>query len=466
MSFTSLLNHENNDRPCILDDRIDVWLTFAQFHDKASEWREQLPGPKALVFLYLENSIECVASLFGAVAAGHAVALLDPSLPLASREKLNEHYRPDFVLSGEENGKLVATHQPQDDHIDPELTILLSTSGSTGSPKFVRLTADNLILNAKAIASTLGIEPGDVACAHLPLHYSFGLSVLTSHLMAGAAVRLTESGFTDRIFWSGMKEAGVTHLPGVPFHFQMLERLRYERIDLPALKSMAQAGGFLEIASRTKAHDYMSRRAGRFYVMYGQTEAAPRMTTLAHDDFSQSPASVGNAVPGGKIRILDDKAQELSAGQKGDVEYSGPNVMLGYAQERADLSKGDRQHGSLMTGDIGFLDEAGRLTLVGRAKRSTKVYGLRVNLDEVEGLLTRAIEGDDTDIAVTQRMENLVIHYLATDEMPNLELEERAKRLLADHFTLPKSCFKFSVAGEIPRTARGKIDYQQLEQMQ
>ncbi len=463
--FALLLSDKEPDQICIADDRNDVGLSYRQFNHRVTEWHENLADPKGLVFLYLENSIESVAALLGSIMADHAVVLLDPSLPSASREQLNYLYQPERIISSDNGYDMTVSLQPQNERIHPDLSILLSTSGSTGSPKFVRLTSNNVLANATAIAQSLQIGSKDVACAHLPLHYSFGLSVLTSHLVAGAAVRLTKSGFTDRSFWNGMKQAGVTHLPGVPFHFQMLERLRYERIDLPALRSMAQAGGFLDIKGRTKAHDYMAKRNGRFYVMYGQTEAAPRISTLTHEDFTQAPQSVGQALVGGKLLILDDDANPVDLGEEGLVEYHGPNVMMGYAQNRADLLRGDELEGILRTGDIGRMDSAGRLTLTGRAKRSAKIYGLRVNLDEVEVLANVGANTFAADVAVTQRAETLIIHYQCSDGSNDSAIIEKIRHLLAAHYTLPKSCYKFEVVKDIPRTSRGKIDYRQLEQV-
>jgi acyl-CoA synthetase (AMP-forming)/AMP-acid ligase II len=256
----------------------------------------------------------------------------------------------------------------------------------------------------------------------------------------------------DREFWKAMKQAQITHLPGVPFHFAILERLGYASVDLPELETLTQAGGHLDIAARERAHAFMEQRGGRFYVMYGQTEASPRMTTLQHHEFPLAPASVGTALPGGRVEI------ESGDGESGgEVVYHGPNVMMGYAEQRADLQKGDELGGRLHTGDLGFLDPAGRLTLTGRAKRWAKVYGLRVNLDDVERLTNSLCRS-----AVIQRGTNLRIFYEEGTEVSADEL----RQLLLSRFSLPATSFTFEALQSLPRTERGKIDYQRLAELQ
>jgi len=425
-------------------------MSHAELDAGAQRWAQKLRSPKSLCLVYIHNRIADVEAMLGALMAGHAVALCDPALPVPARAAFHDIYRPEWVIA---DGEASRAAEPHGGDIHPDLALLLSTSGSTGSAKLVRLTVSALRANARAIGEVLRIEPSGVASGHLPLHYSFGLSVLTSHLTRGASIRLTAHGLTQRPFWSVMRDAGVSQLPGVPLHFQMFEQLRYERIDLPSLDSLVQAGGTLSVASRQRAHQYMTARGGRFYVMYGQTEAAPRMTTLDHDDFPLAPASVGRALPSGRIVI------ELAGeGREGEVLYEGPNVMMGYSERRSDLAQGDQLRGALRTGDIGFLDEAGRLTLTGRTKRMGKLHGLRINLDELE---RRASELVPT--VLVQRGEKLCLYFVAQGDpaAPIAALLEQMTR----YSTVPRTSWQIRPISEIPRTDRGKIDYRALEEL-
>lgn len=448
--FAPWFDESQAERPCLRDD-YSSWLSYGDIRQQIEDLSRSMPGDKSLVFLFARNDVRSVVGLLGALRAGHAVALLDPALTEASRAALAATYQPDFVLDTSRHPDMVASGATRQT-IHPDLAILLSTSGSTGSPKFVRLSWNAMVANAAAIAKALSIAGDDIAAAHLPLHYSFGLSTLTGHLISQARVRLTEFGMVDKHFWAAMSDDAVTHLPGVPFHFKIMERMRYERLPVPALKSLAQAGGFLDGPSRQAAHAFMDARGGRFYVMYGQTEAAPRMTTLPHEDFPTAPASVGYVLDGGRLDIADPDPTGI-----GEVVYSGPNVMMGYAESRADLRRGDEQGGHLVTGDIGSLDSAGRLTLIGRTKRFAKIHGLRVNLDEVEDLANTVCE-----TAVTSADDRIDLHIVCSDAN-GAAMKAELLAALKGRFVIPATAYRIRIVGEIRRTERGKVDYRMMQ---
>lgn len=427
-------------------------LTYDRLAALASELAARLPAEKCLVFLYARNDIGSVSGFLASLAAGHAVALLDPDLPLASKRQLEDLYQPKIIM----NRNRFDVRKTSTAVLHRDLAVLLSTSGSTGDAKFVRLTLANLQTNAASIASTLRIAPGDVAAGHLPIHYSYGLSVLLSHLVCGAKIVLTASGLMDRDFWPRMREQQVSHFPGVPFHYEMLLRLGLARVGLSNLRTLTQAGGHLALAAREKAYRFMDERGGRFYVMYGQTEASPRIATLDHYDFARFSGTVGRAVPGGRLVVRDEAGRDLGAGQDGYVWYEGPNVMMGYAESSADLSRGDELGGVLPTGDIGWLSVDGHLTITGRAKRMGKVYGLRVNLDEIERFVKIVHEAS----AVVQRGEKVRV-FLAGEGAA--EASDSLRSRFVERFTLPLTAYEFSVVDSIPATGRGKTDYRLLE---
>ncbi len=453
-----LLPTEFNASPALADDRTAGWVTYDDLRTLATEWAEELAGPRGLVIHYVRNDVTNVAALLGAMAAGHAVVLADPALPAASRTRLEQCYRPEWVVEPQKV-ELGARRSSagENDTIHQDLALLLSTSGSTGSPKLARFALSAIEANAAGIAEVLGISSSDVAAGYLPLHYSYGLSVLTSHLARGARVRLTEFGLMQREFWPGLREAGVTHFPGVPFHYQILQKLGFGRLGLNDLRTMTQAGGAMSVDLRRQVHAFMDGRGGSFYVLYGQTEAAPRMTTLQHQDFPLAEESVGRPLPGCRIELAD--TDETSAGE---VVFTGPNVMMGYAEGRADLALGDVQDGRLLTGDIGRLDSAGRLFLVGRSKRFGKVHGLRVNLDEIEREANMVVPS-----AVVQREDRIRIYFEASGE-ENADAHN-GKRLLETvfgQFSIPRTSFEVTAIPKIPRTLRAKIDYRALEILQ
>lgn len=457
LSQVPFLSSSFGSEPALLDDEGRAWVSYDALRRESEKWSDRLKGPRGLVFLYIRNDVQSVAALLGALGAGHAVALFDPKLSAQARARLEACYQPDWLAEPGVPHEVRGPLNSVPVSLDPGLALLLSTSGSTGSPKLVRLTLAAIEANAAGISDVLGIGQADVASGHLPLHYSYGLSVLTSHLYRGARVRLTEYGFMQREFWPSMRNAEITHFPGVPFHYHMLAKLGFGRLNLNSLRTMTQAGGAMSVAIRRQAHAFMSERGGGFYVLYGQTEAAPRMATLQHSDFPVADGSVGTALPGCRFEI-----REPDENNCGEVIFYGPNVMQGYAESRADLALGDILKGRLQTGDIGWLDECGRLYLTGRAKRFGKIYGLRVSLDELEREASML-----APVAAVQAGEGVCIFIASSG---NEAQDSEHKQILLDHllsrFTIPRAGYTFRSVDAIPHTARGKVDYAALENLE
>ncbi|YCK42472.1 AMP-binding protein [Actinomadura sp. ATCC 39365] len=317
--------------------------------------------------------------------------------------------------------------------------MLLATSGSTGNPKLVRLSREAVSANAAAIASALSIMPGEIAPTSLPLHYSYGLSVLNSHLHAGATVVLTEAGLLERSFWTHLDEHKCTSLAAVPYQYEMLRRLRFDRAEHPTIRTLTQAGGRLspELVSLFAA------QADRFFVMYGQTEATARITVLPPDRLADKPGSAGQAVPGGRLTI-----------DGGEVVYHGPNVMMGYAETAADLARPDDLGGVLRTGDLGRLDDEGFLYVTGRLRRIAKIFGVRVNLDDVEHLLR-----DTVPVAATSGDDRVTVWAEGLDAAGCRNLARRLGAELRLHW----SGFDVRAVERLPLLPTGKIDYRALE---
>jgi acyl-CoA synthetase (AMP-forming)/AMP-acid ligase II len=339
--------------------------------------------------------------------------------------------------------------------IDPALQLLLSTSGTTGSQKYVRLSRDAVVANARQIAEALAIDEQSVGIAHLPLHYSYGLSVVTSHLTSGGRLCLINDSITSPSFWSKIGNVGGSHFPGVPFHYVALARLGLSMAP-DCVKVFTQAGGALDLRVQTKIRDWAAQRGSQFFVMYGQTEAAPRMATLQHADHARKAGSVGVALAGGQFSIVDDHGAPLPADAVGTVVYDGPNVMSGYATSRADLSNGDEMNGRLETGDLGRLDAEGFLYLTGRTKRFAKIVGYRLGLDEIEKELFSVCP-----VACLDLGEKIAV---AHEQDSETALKARVREL-ADSYKVPSSSFALRRIAQIPRASSGKIDYARLKDL-
>lgn len=422
---------------------------------------------KSLVFCLCTNSVPSIAGYVAFIQNGFPVLLLDAKKSDELLQRLLEIYTPNYIwrpttpspgkpLYVCDNYALYA-YSDKNIQVHPDLSILLTTSGSTGSPKLVRLTENNITSNAESIIEYLDITSKEKAVTSLPMYYSFGMSVVNSHLHCGATLLLTDKTVMQGEFWKFVKEQQATSIAGVPYTYEMLRRLRFFRMDLPHLKTMIQAGGKLN-ADMVKEYAENAEKTGkRFFVMYGQTEAAPRISYLPYINATQKPSSIGIAIPGGKLSIHDSDGVPISEPDiDGELVYEGSNVCMGYAESKEDLLKGDDNHGILHTGDVARFDRDGFFYITGRMKRFVKIWGNRCNLDSVEQLLKPicadcACIGDDEKIQVFISDNGLssdkVLHYLS---------EKTGLNQLA---------FKIRIIKEIPRSKSGKILYSALSKL-
>ena len=329
----------------------------------------------------------------------------------------------------------------------PDLSLLLSTSGSTGSPKLVRLSRQNLDSNALAIAAYLELTPEDRSALILPLHYSYGLSVLHAHLAAGASVligapSLMAPDFADRI-------DGCTNLSGVPYSFELMEELGFRERMPASLRFLTVAGGRLAPDLVTLYARHMKARSGRFYVMYGQTEATARMAYVKPELALAHPDCIGDAIPGGQFSLINEAGDEISGAHvPGELVYRGPNVMMGYATSRSDLARGPELH-ALKTGDLAERLPGGLYRLVGRRSRFSKIAGLRLAHDEIEAHLAAAgmaafVTGDDTALSIAA---------VAGADPAALRMHVAART------GLTANLIRVAIFPELPRHANGKPDY-------
>lgn len=265
--------------------------------------------------------------------------------------------------------------------------VLLTTSGSTGSPKHVRISRENIRSNTRAIIASLAITKEDTTITGLGMSYSYGLSVIHTFLWSGARILLTERKVYTLGFWNFAKKYGVTMFFGVPSFYEMFVQFCMEQNMPDTLQVMAQAGGTMRMPVWEHMMSYAEEREGKFYAMYGQTEAAPRISCLPWEDGKRKPGSVGLPLMGQVIKILREDGEKATPNEEGEIICEGKNVSLGYAYNRTDLEKGDERNGILATGDIGYLDEDGYLYLTGRKGNYAKILGKRISLSDLEEIL-------------------------------------------------------------------------------
>lgn len=445
VTFTDLARH--GERPAILT--ADGVVSYRDLAERVEHLVERLGPERRLVMLAARNDLESLVGYLAAMTAGHPL-LLTPADKPAALASLLATYEPDVVLrsgdgdSDSDSDLDLEERWPGTRHeLHPDLALLLSTSGSTGSPKLVRLSRTNLTENARAIAEYLGISPDDRAATTLPITYCYGLSVINSHLIRGASLVLTDLSVVDPCFWDVFRDRGATSFAAVPYSFDLLDRVGFAEMDLPSLRYVTQAGGRLAPDKVRSWAEVGQRRGWDLFVMYGATEATARMAYLPPDLAAEHPETVGVPVPGGSFRI--DPVEGLP---DGELVYTGPNVMLGYAERPEDLALGRRVH-ELRTGDLARRHANGLYEVVGRRSRFVKIAGLRVDLGQVErnladlGAVAAAAGSDD----------GLVIAVEGEQDTGMLT------KVLASDLGLPRASVEVQAVDRLPRLASGKIDY-------
>jgi long-chain acyl-CoA synthetase len=453
----AFLDHPT-DAPVLVDAAAGQVWTQQELAELVHSTAEPLmTGERELVFcLCSGRDLASVVGYLSAVRAGHAVAMLDGRVPADLTEALIDRYRPAFVLQPTDSPAPSVRTGPDAGRgaVAEELLVLLSTSGTTGSPKLARLSVRNIEAHTDSIVEYLEIDEHERAVQSLPIHFSYGLSVLNTHLATGASVILTPHSIMRPEFWADAERWQATSFSGVPYSYAILERAGLLHTAMPdSMRTLTQSGGRLAPESIIKLHHLMSERGGRLFVMYGQTESTARMSYVPPEALPEKAHTVGVPIPGGSLSIRSGAGQAAEPDVEGEVIYRGPNVMLGYAEHREDLALGDQLNGILHTGDLGVIDTDGFLRLTGRTKRIAKIYGLRVSLDEIEAAantygLVAAVDGGD----------QIVLWRLS-----GAELSADALRIdLAQRFNLKSQAFAVHDLDELPLTGRGKVDYDAL----
>lgn len=452
----------------LLDDKGNS-LSYIELQ-QANDELAQVVGGRCLVFSLCSNTLGSVMGYTAFVNNNIVPVLLNTHLEQTLLKKLMDLYCPAFVwLPNEMLGQydhlskvysaygysLLKTAYNKNYPLYSQLGLLLTTSGSTGNPKFVRQSYNNILVNAQQIVEYLHLNQDERPVTTLPMNYTYGCSIINSHLLVGATILLTDKSIMLKDFWQFMKENRATSFGGVPYTYEMLNKLRFFRMELPYLKTMTQSGGKLALELHKKFAEYAQANNKQFVVMYGSCEATSRMGYLPCEKALEKCGSFGQAIPGGRFYLVDENNIIIKEHNIiGELVYEGSNVTLGYAENSYDLAKGDEFRGVLYTGDMAKRDEDGYYYIVGRKKRFLKLYGNRVNLDDIEQMIKARFGYLD---CASAGVDDHMYIFVTNDK-----LIDTVKKYVAEFTKINTAAFNVVCLDKIPKNETGKILYKEL----
>ncbi len=448
-------------------DSAGCTLTYGEILEHSEVIASNLPK-RSLVFLLTENTVGGIAWVIGGLNSGIVPLVLNAHTEADLYNNLYNLYHPEYICVPSHMKNKFSYEEAMDAFgytlfrtgesscpLHENLSHLLPTSGSTGSPKLVRHKYENIEAAALNISTFFELTSSDRPLLVLPLYYTMGLSIVFSHLYVGATVLITNLNMTDRGFWSFMKDERATSFTGVPYSFEILNLMRFFRMDLPYLTLLTQGGGKMPKQLNVKFAEYCRDNGKRWIATYGQSEGTARMAYLPAEWAISKAGSIGWAVPNAELSLIDSDGNIIdSPNVEGEMCYRGKNVTMGYAQKREDLLLGDERGGFLRTGDLAYRDEDGCYYIVGRMGRFLKLYGMRIGLDECEQIIKAKYPIECACVGTDEKMTV----YL-TDE----KFIAAVKDELVDKTKIVASAFDVKVIDSLPKNEAGKILYSKLK---
>jgi long-chain acyl-CoA synthetase len=385
---------------------------------------------KSLLILVSSNTIISIIFYIFAIKHDCKIIILDENHSENFIKKTILKFKPNFIFFPKikkilKNKKkviiqdyaLCEIHKIIDKKINKKNSIILTTSGTTSNPKFVRLSPENIYENTHQIQKYLKINYKHKTITTLPMAYSYGLSIINTHLEFGGQVYLSNFSPVNINFWKIIKKKRINNFGSIPAMYEFLKKIKFEKLISSDIKYLTVAGGKTNNETLKYLRLVCLKKNINFFVMYGQTEASPRISFI---DITKNLEfkSIGKPVNGGKIELINN-----------EIVYTGKNVSLGYAKNLNDLYLGDVNKGKLFTGDLGVKDDKGYFYITGRKKRISKLFGLRINLDDIQNYL----EGEGYQIYLNINDNKIDITY---NQKYN---DKKIKELISQKYNINKN---------------------------
>ena len=458
------LQHINQQHIAAIDSNGNM-LRYADITTLSQQLTQHI-AKRALCFLLVENNIGGIAWIMSMLDSRLLVPLiLNIKTEDGLYQQLLDTYQPTYICAPTHlsvEGQTIDTQYDYtltkvSDTLSPlhvDLSHLLPTSGSTGSPKLVRHKYENIEAAGLNISTFFELKQTDRPLMVLPLYYTMGLSIVFSHLRVGATILITGLSMTDPNFWKFLKEQHATSFTGVPYSFQVLNLMRFFRMDLPDMELLTQGGGKMPTDLNRKFAQFCQDNGKRWIATYGQSECTARMAYLPAKWAVEKIGSIGIAVPNGELSLIDTEGNPITTPQtEGEMCYCGKNVTMGYARKLTDLTLGDENNGYIRTGDLAYFDEDGCYYIVGRMGRFLKLFGMRVGLDECEQIVQTECGIECACVGTDEKM----LVYIT-----NANLQSQVKDILVQKTHIVATSFEIRIIASIPKNEAGKKLYSKL----
>ena len=446
-------------------------LSYKQVLTETNKIKKKIKD-KSLILIVSENSLGSLLAYIFCIINNHVAIIIDSKTTKQNIIKIFKNYQPNFVFLSKKrklslkkicsekytffDQSLMKNQINKKKKLNNNLSLLLSTSGSMGSIKFVKLSRNNIKHNTDSIISYLKINSKDSAITNLPISYSYMLSVINTHFEAGASIVISKYSLIQKEFWKILKNSKVTSFNGVPYTYEMLTRIGLKNIKINTLKYLTHAGGKLEKNKLKEIINFCKKNNLKFFSMYGQTEASPRISYLKPEFSKKKIGSIGKGIPGTKIYIINNTGKKiLKPFEEGEIICEGKNVFIGYSKNYKDLKNANEEDYKLKTGDLGFFDKNGFFYITSRISKIAKIFGNRVDLGALETLMSQK----GYKVACLSDNKKVFIFIEKKYNKKNLiNTISKITNLNINSFELIKLKY-------LPRTTNNKISYNELKKI-
>tara|TARA_B100000787_G_scaffold168717_1_gene158071 strand:+ start:547 stop:1962 length:1416 start_codon:yes stop_codon:yes gene_type:complete len=444
-------------------------LTYKKVLIETDKIREKIKK-RSLILIVSENSLGSLLAYIFCIINNHVGIIVDLKTTKQNILKIFKDYQPNYIFISKKNNSifkkvcsekyiffdqsLMKNKLTKEKKMNKNLSLLLSTSGSMGSIKFVKLSTSNLKYNTDSIINYLKINKKDSAITNLPISYSYMLSIINTHFEVGGSIVISKYSLVEKKFWETLKNSKSTSFNGVPYTYEMLSKIGLKNIKIDTLKYLTLAGGKLENDKLKEIIKFCKKNNLNFFSMYGQTEASPRISYLKPEFSQKKIGSIGKGIPGSKMYIINNTGKKiLKPFVEGEIICEGKNVFMGYSKDYNDLKNANEENYKLKTGDLGYFDKNGFFYITSRISRIAKIFGNRVDLGALESLMSQK------SYKVACLSDNKIVFIFIEKKYNKTNLINTISKIT----NLSINSFELIKLKYLPRTANNKISYSELK---